>query len=565
MPNAQPVTAFFTSEWERFISGLRGLDPSVLEAIRFIEGRRGRNPNEPQTITIPGWDQIIHLGPRLEVTDQQWLEFFRAQREGRAPNLPAAVLSEIAWKQLTYEANRTSAQPGWAQNWGQIMTAIDNVQDFLSTLATLGRLALWLGSRIGLRAIPGLGWIILLSDLLNLMNFLGMVAMPVYALLCDGPRAALAAGVPAAVLRNALCREVWTMARLNPFGREARLRRALAALGRLPTIGNLIEVLQTTDNLFGVGISIGALYGMVLEALFATTGGGGTIRTTINTGFMTHGVGTGTANRFAALPQGHREVLEQAAKVMVGATAIATQGDAFPDHVHLNHMVALLGAVALASEFLNHPDTKDWLPAALAQRFPAPTQVGRTAAAMLPHVGDKGAGFGRWWIPGNPTHATGAELVHALAPPTTAAVGRFVKPRRNRPEMLFYGAALGQLTENLWHMIEPAEDAIEWQLAPDYKLLTGMASDGLLIPSNAKEGPAWRFWLSMRAELERRGGKLLDAPKVWELANAADVPLIKLLPPDAPFPVEWAPYFASLGDRSAVGVNPCPTCGAPHG
>lgn len=565
MPNANPLPAFFSSEWDRFRSGLAGLDPRVLEAVRFIEGQRGRNPNEPTTITIPGWDQIIKLGPRLNVTGEQWSEFYKAQRAGRAPNLPADVLSEIAWKQLVKEANRTSAQPGWSKNWGQIMTAIDNVQDFLSTLATLGRLSLWFGARLGLRAIPGLGWIILASDLLNLMNFLGMVAMPVYALLCDGPRAALAAGVPAAVLKNALCREVWTMAKLNPFGRQARAARAMKALGKLPGVGNLIEVAQTTDNLFGVGLSLGALYGAALEAVFAASGGFVGQATTINTGLVQASVGLGTVARFQALPAADKQVLGQAAKVLVGASALASQSDMFPDHVHLAHMAALLAAVGTVAEFINHPDTDEWLPDFFALPLPAPSEITRTAAAMLEGEGNVDAGVGRWWIPGNPTHATGDQLVTALAPMVTRAVSEFLKPRRNRPEMLFYGAVLGQVTENLWAMVDRGEDALRWELAPDYKLLTAMATDGLLIPRSAPEGAAWRFWQAMRAELDRRGGKLLDSPKVWELARAADVPLMKLLPPDAPFPVEWAPFFAAQGDASARGVNPCPTCGAPHG
>jgi len=565
MANSQPITGFFSSEWQRFNEGLQGLDPRVLEAVRFLDGVRGRSPDEPTTITIPGWNQVIKLGPRLEVAPEQWAEFYKAQRQKRPPNLPDNVLNEIAWMQLVREANRTSAQPAWSKNFGQIMTAIDNVQDFMSTLATLGRLALWAGSRIGLRAIPGLGMVILASDLLNLMNFIGMIAMPAYGLLCDGPRAALAAGVPAAILKNALCREVWTMAKMNPFGRQARAARKLKALGKLPGIGNLIEVAQTTDNLFGVGLSIGALYGMALEAVFASSGGFVGQSTTINTKLLEHSVGLGTRGRFQTLTGGQQQLVGQAGKVLVGATAIASQSDMFPDWMHQAHLAALLGAVPVAHEFLNHPDTAEWLPDFLAQSFPAPEEIGRTARAFFDNGDDADAGIGRWWIPGQPTHATGEELVLALAPLVTRAVSDFIIPRRERADSLFYGAALGQLVENLWYTIEPDPEALRWELAPDMKLMTGLAVDGLLIPGNTDEGAAWRLWQSMRRELDRRGGKLLDAPKVRELARAAAVPLMQLLPPDAPYPIEWRAFFESGGADRSEPAGYCPTCGAPHG
>jgi len=671
----KPFTVFFGDEWERFKSGLGGLDPRAGSDADILAGRGGLRPGERATITIPGWSQVIKVGPRTQIPAGAMAEFYRAQREKRPPNLPEDVALEIAFRQAVKEANRTSAQPAWARSWGQIMTAIDNVQDFLSTLATLGRLFLWAAPRVGARLLPGIGWVILAADILNLMNFLGMVAMPLYSLLCNGPREAITAGMPAAILKNALCREVWTMSRLNPFSRQARALRKLRALGRLPGIGNLIEVAQTADNLFGYGLSIGARYGMVMEALFAaaqetpwgnveintnvllgggagagtggrgpqlesgilqsgdrgrgtiapgaqlggasggkdalgggagiapglwlggigtredrlgargvvsvgavvagqsggadlaSSGGGSALGLTLGgtgggadaaggRGFIPPSVDPGlvadvTANASAAayiaiiqaMPPEEQVVLLQAAGVLVYASAIAGKTDLFPDTFHLDHMAALVGAVPTVATFFERGPAAELMADLLPRVWRAPTSLPRDADLVLGDVAPADVGVGSWWIEGNPEAVDGDTLIRALGADTTRAVSDFLKPRRNRADMAFYGATLNQVTDHLWSMIGEGDDALRWQFTPEYTLLTTLMVEGLLVRESELEGPLWRFWQAALQLIEARGNRMLERSDLERLEAEHGVLLLRVLPPDVPIPDEWEPFF----------------------
>jgi hypothetical protein len=561
-----PLPVFFGDEWQRFQEGIAGLDPDYAGRLVGVTGAGGARPGEPNTITIPGWTDVIRVGPRPVIPDGGYAEYREARRAGRPVQLPGAVVSEIERRMARRDAMRTSTQPGWSRAVGQVMTAIDNVQDFVSTLATIGRLFLWgmgavapvaggpalrLGARVGLRFVPIVGWVVLAGDVLNMFNLLGMVAMPVYALLCDGPRNALLAGVPAVVLKNVLCRQVWTSARLNPFSRAGRAARRLRSLGRLPGVGNLIEVAQTTETLFGIGLSIGGLYGMVMEGLFAVGAREPGATTRVNTEVLTGSLGLGYQQRIQQMSPAERYVTRQAARVLATAPPLMAVHADLDDETHLLVYTAVLAALPIAIDFLHRGPYEEVLEAVSAGMVTADPVLHATTAQDLADVPEVLRGAGRWPVPGAPRTMTAAAYVEYHGAAIARAVGALFTPRRDTWDGAFFGAVCNEGCDYAWHLITGDPEFFKWELSADFKLFTAMAVDGLLVAPRAPEENVWRFWVELRAQVQERGGRIPEAADVLRAAERHDVPLVRLLAPESPLPEEWRAWLESGGGATS--------------
>jgi len=541
----RPIPAFFGDEWDRFTTGITDLDPRSVGRRDIIAGRPGLHPGEASTITVPGWDSLIKHPTGPAPTGAQWREFHAARRDGRGADLPQDVINQANRLYQIREGIRTSNQPAWMRGIGSIMTAIDNVQDFASTLATVGRLALWAAPRIGARAVPIVGWIVLASDILNMMNLLGMVAVPAYALLCQGPRAAGAGAIPAIVLKNVLCREVWTNARLNPFSRQARAARRLRSMGRLPGISNMIEVAQVADSLFGWGLSLGAIYGMALETITALTGTGPTHNTRLNLTPAVRSLGMQYEGQIRAMTPAQRAVLSQAARVPVAAAILQSASDQLPEWIHFHTMTALLGAVSHLADFFGAAPHAELMADVAGQIWHPPDWTSDAVEGLMSDTPPTLRGQALWPVEGGEPFMSGEALTSHFGPAITRALTDFLKPRRNRPEMTYYGALVNQITDHLWVLFGEGTDPLTWQLTPDSVIMTAMAVDGLLIHPTAPEPAVWRFWTAARAAVAARGGRMLEKLPTLELAAQAGCPIVQLLNPGHPWPPEWAAWLAT--------------------
>jgi len=511
----------------------------------------GAVPNPTETpflpgVAVPGWKDIVVLPGRPPSPGKEaWAEYFAARREARPPRLTPEQVAAIENRIQKMKDNAESAQPKWAKRYGELMTKIDDVQDFFSTLASLGRLILWAAPRLAPRLVPGIGIIILVSDLLNLFTFLGTVAFPFYAYLCGGPRAALAAGIPALVLKNALCKMVWTEALTNPFSRNARLLRQARALGRLPNVGNLLEILQTTQALWGFGLVLGGLYGMVMDLLFTLAGAGRPGAIAPHGSVPQSPATTTLTSRAQAMPPQQQYQAQQAARTLATAPLLAAQSDTLDDVEHLIHIQALLGAVGVVAEFFDVPETPAFMETALAGDFHAIGDGAGTYAPLLLEYAATQGEPGTWAVPGEPRVLSAEQLILQVGPQVTAALEAFLIPRRNTGEGMFYGAAVTQLTEQLWLMVTQNDHAFQFELSTDYKLLTAMMVDGYFPRKDEDPTRLWRFWTAARALQEARRPTLLYPADWLTLAAQAHIDLLKVLDPDAPIPAEWRSYLGT--------------------
>jgi len=157
-------------------------------------------------------------------------------------------------KIMLYRKIQNSPAPTWVkklQRWAKIT---DDIQDFLVTTEVCGKIAIraikrWapkLAAKVIGRAIPGLGWILLASDVLNLAT------------------AALSAPTGPTGLKRVV------EAFIHGLPKKGKvLRRAAKKLETLRTTWReWVQVAQCTEELTGVGLRVGAIMGFMTDAFF---------------------------------------------------------------------------------------------------------------------------------------------------------------------------------------------------------------------------------------------------------------------------------------------------------
>lgn len=191
------------------------------EIILFPKPQPIKGPQASYEVPLFDWWDVVHIVPEPFLSKET--QKFRKRR--RAQRLAQSKIPEIV------------------QEIGTIMNWFDDIEDFLVTATTLLRIVL---PKIAPRLLPYVGWVLLVADIINLIQ-------PWRYLMPSG---------------TAGKGEAWKLKDLNPFGTKAKIRRQKALLRKIPTIGEWIEILQTTDQLFGVGLSFGPLIGAAEELLF---------------------------------------------------------------------------------------------------------------------------------------------------------------------------------------------------------------------------------------------------------------------------------------------------------
>ena len=204
------------------------------------------------TVTIPTLSDVIHLRPFKPLTPEEE----RLWKAKQYDMIPADRLKDIREekdrKRRKFLAMLGDPSPKISRNAAAILTALDDVQDAVSTLACIGLIA---GAVIGgpvAAAIAGpLGLILGASTLLNLLNPMSHLRK-------------LGGGLGTG---RAAKKKLEDHTDRNPFSKKAKAKTARRIKNFKPTLGNAIEALQTTDQIYGIGISIGPISGFAQMAI----------------------------------------------------------------------------------------------------------------------------------------------------------------------------------------------------------------------------------------------------------------------------------------------------------
>lgn len=199
------------------------------------------------TVIIPNLDDIFHLKLPIKISAEEMAAHNYAKRKKLPSPLGPDQLRAIAGRRARYIRALQSPTPTWLKNVGSVMTMLDNAEDALVTAAVLGRLAVKAAPRLLGKLIPGLGWVLLGSDILNLANITAQLTWAV----------------------NGRKRLIEDLTEKNPFHRKAWANRAAKLKRTWPTFGEILEVAQTTDQMFGIGICLGGIFGLVQDVMDA--------------------------------------------------------------------------------------------------------------------------------------------------------------------------------------------------------------------------------------------------------------------------------------------------------
>jgi len=199
------------------------------------------------TIRVPDFEDIIKLPVENPITPEEEKQWKRVGHGDLTLERKEDIGQMKQRRKEKFLAMLGSPTPGVVQNIGSTMTFFDDLNDTLGTIGMVGKVAARMAPRMLGRLVTGpVGWVMAASDVVNLYGYLSV--MP--------------GGGKSAKRKT----EGWTD--VNPFSKKAKAKRAIDLKKGIPTKGNLIEALQTTENMFGIGLELGPIVGFIQDLGF---------------------------------------------------------------------------------------------------------------------------------------------------------------------------------------------------------------------------------------------------------------------------------------------------------
>lgn len=180
----------------------------------------GSTSTRRSVIHIPAWDDVVHVVPESFLPEEEQ----RRRRQARAIRISESPVPESV------------------QAIGTLMTFVDDVQDALLTAAIIARL-------VAVFYKPLLPAAVALGSAAEALNAFNLSAQLAAAPLTGKYRA------------QSATRQILGAQMVRGL-RNRALQRAI------PTVGEALQILQTTDQFFGVGLSLGPLVGLIVETIF---------------------------------------------------------------------------------------------------------------------------------------------------------------------------------------------------------------------------------------------------------------------------------------------------------
>lgn len=232
----------------------------------FLEKKAEYVAENGYSITMPKFRDIVHIGLHKPITPAEKTLYY----SNRKHEISKSRLIELGYQKersrQKYKQYLASPIPNVISNITSVLTAMDNVQDAIISLAFLGRIALKFLPRIFMGALAwpiGLLWLI--ATVMSLLMGPSMCALnPMsckrYMRMKLAMRAKSLKGASQTLKDRAGAMSKYEAARL-----KAGLRGYATSGGFMPSFSELIQFLQTTDAIYGVGVSIGPVFGMAYD------------------------------------------------------------------------------------------------------------------------------------------------------------------------------------------------------------------------------------------------------------------------------------------------------------
>ena len=256
----------------------------------FLEKKAEYVKENGYSITIPKFRDIVHLGLHKPMTEREKVLWYSGRRN---------EISKARHIELNYQKERSreryhkymaSPIPNVVSNITSVLTAVDDAQDAIISLAAIGRIACfvlpkiivkWLAWPIGLLWLAATVMGLLIAPSACVLNPIACkrymrlkMAMRTHSL-----KARVAGRKKAWIDMTKAERAEFKAAKRGYFDRgkavakyqKARLGAGLkgfATSGKfMPSFSEGIQMLQVTDSVYGVGISIGPIFGCAYDLI----------------------------------------------------------------------------------------------------------------------------------------------------------------------------------------------------------------------------------------------------------------------------------------------------------
>ena len=470
---------------------------------KFEEQKAKYVAKQGYTVTVPAFDDIIHLKrfpPLTEKETKLWTgkipadeipdvyrsgeEIAKLLREGKGPvskmrrpnaeeqkayrkaaknQIPperfAEIKAEKEKKRAKYLAMLASPSPKIVRSAGAILTSLDDLQDAVSTLACIGLITAAVVGGTTAAVLSGpLGWVVGAATLLQLINPYSRLR---------GRKGKAATGRRQKKLLEKLTNK-------NPFSKKSRAKVARNIKKFRPSVGNAIEALQVTDNIFGVGLSIGPIMGFAQDLI------AGGVRMLM-----------GEDVKFKAPPP---KVPAHVAKAQRGLKSAAV-GGYFPWESDISDEMAVLIGANLCLQVI-HPYLQEWNPFTEVEDLancmieaPRPTdpliieiieESGRTIDEVCnwPQNGER-------WI-------TLAELQEKTAPQATANLRHFAEANCHDPLAFIAGQNAHDFALGTIETIEGL-DQVEIEYSRAERIVLIILDQGWCYPDDITDAQVEKF------------------------------------------------------------------------
>jgi hypothetical protein len=210
----------------------------------FDQKRREYTAEHGYEIHVPGWSDIFHLDFTREPSAEEIQLYKNRDIDALGEKRYNKIQELMAKKRERFLRLLKSPTPRIAMNAASCLTFLDDINDTVGTLGVVARTAAHVLPKTAGKLLTGpAGWLFTASDVTN-----------VVMALCRMPWKA-----------KRLQHDLHRALRLQPVTKKNRLSR-LNKLKRLKlSKGEAIEALQTTDNVFGIGISLGPIMGLLYD------------------------------------------------------------------------------------------------------------------------------------------------------------------------------------------------------------------------------------------------------------------------------------------------------------
>jgi len=235
---------------------------------KFLEKKAAYVKEHGYSITIPKFRDIVHLGMHRPMTAQEKILMYSGRRHEIGKSRQIELNYQKERSRELYQKMMASPIPNVVSSITSILTAMDDTQDAIISLAAIGRIACFFLPRFisSVLAWPiGLLWLIatIMSLLMGpSMCALNPMACKRYMRMKLAMRANTLKGKSRTLGKRAKAAAKYEAARL-----KAGVKGYATSGSFMPSFAEGIQMLQVTDSIWGVGISIGPIFGCAYDLM----------------------------------------------------------------------------------------------------------------------------------------------------------------------------------------------------------------------------------------------------------------------------------------------------------